>query len=147
MVNIPQVHLKKQAKKAASQPIPQPRSCRRDEIEHGHRWDRWRYNQENLTLTLEWTNGPFDPTRSCLYDIDLEKCGTTAQMLDWICQVSRKCFVGNDDVANLVEAFKDLINPQQNLCSFGIGKTLDVKKHLGGYRKSRVCKRGRYHRS
>ena len=130
MVKIHQRRLKKQVKNSPSQPVPQPRGWRRDEIKHGQRWGRWRFNQENLTLTLEATDGPFDPTGGFFYEIDVEKCGTPAQMLDWIFQMEAKIFVTDKDLSDLVRALNVLLYPQATLCSFGHPKKLDVRGYL-----------------
>jgi len=59
------------------------------------------------------------------YEIDLERCLTSAQVLDWIMQVNGKEWP--DQAATtfgLVEAFDAVLHPQQHLCSFGTSKRL-----------------------
>ena len=53
-----------------------------------------------------------------IYEIDLETCRDSSNVLDWICQISGKGW-GRASVADLVEAFRDLVDPQRNFCSFG----------------------------
>ena len=52
------------------------------------------------------------------YEIDLETCTTSAEMLDWIFQIRNKTW-GGDAVADLVWAFEVLLHPQASLCSGG----------------------------
>jgi hypothetical protein len=51
-------------------------------------------------------------------------------MLDWIIQVNQKMWATREDVGHLVEALDHIFAPQQNLCSFGVGKTIDPKTFL-----------------
>ncbi len=64
------------------------------------------------------------------YEIDLEDCGSSAQMLDWIFQICSKAWATPQDLGDLVQALNDLLRPQATICSFGTDKKLDVKKHL-----------------
>jgi hypothetical protein len=88
--------------------------------ESGDTWGNWRYNAKLLTLTHVAEH----------YEIRLDECSTSAQMLDWIFQLATKTWMTSEDIGDLIHALKDIINPQANLCSFGTIKTLDVKKYL-----------------
>ena len=130
MVNIQHSHPTKQAKNPPSQPVPQPRGWHRDEIKHGQRWGRWKYDQKILTLTLQPIARRFDRTGSAFYELDLERMGTPAQMLDSIFQMEAKIFVTDKDLSDLVRALNVLLYPQATLCSFGCPKKLDVRGYL-----------------
>ena len=92
----------------------------RERIAHGHEWGPWRLNARNLTLI----HVPED------YEIDLESCVSSARVLDWIFQVSTKTWCTKDDAADLLTALHDVLDPQANLCSFGVDKRFAVTRHL-----------------
>lgn len=54
------------------------------------------------------------------YYIELERCGTSAQVLDWIVQISKKTWADDKCVANLVRILDDVLDLQANYCSFGV---------------------------
>ncbi len=53
------------------------------------------------------------------YRINLKHCQTSAAVLDWIMQVSGKAWASDTLVADLVRAFREYLNPQAYLCSWG----------------------------
>lgn len=74
----------------------------------------------------------FDPDRLVLvfdvdgydYEVDIEECTTSAEMLDWIFQINGKQWLKTEKenaelIGRLVQAFDDLLNPQATLCSWG----------------------------
>jgi hypothetical protein len=65
------------------------------------------------TLVLRYRKG----TRE--YEVDLEQCLTSAELLDWIFQFARKRWVTRESVGDLVTILKLLLHPQANLCSYG----------------------------
>lgn len=69
----------------------------------------WRYKPQ--TCTLEWNQH---------YEIDLERCRTAAQVLDWIMQVAGKAWVTDKCLAGLVHALDELLHPQETMCSMAI---------------------------
>lgn len=89
-------------------------------------WGPWRYKKE--TLVLEYV--PRD--RHWWYEVDLERCKTSAQVLDWIFQVSNKhrSRVSAEDIGYLIDALQDLLHPQANLCSFGQDMKFDTTRYL-----------------
>lgn len=67
------------------------------------------------------------------YEVDLDACTSSAQVLDWICQLAGKtgaAWAGDDPgvhkamVAGLVQALIDVLQPQANLCGCGIGREI-----------------------
>jgi len=73
----------------------------------------WTYNE--TTQTLNMTEYPF-------YEIDLARCNSSSEILDWIIQVSRKTWATTATVGSLVKAFDDLFDLQANVCSWGRNK-------------------------
>jgi hypothetical protein len=90
------------------------------EPDHGDRWGEWEYNNRTFVITH----------LGAKYDVDLERCATSAQMLDYIFQVAGKAWMTPKDLGDLVQALDDLLSPQGTLCSLTEDKKLDVKKHL-----------------
>src|ERR1017187_2385426 len=74
----------------------------------GDSWGHWVYNEKNLTLNYK---KPYE-----IYEVDLERCTTSAAILDWIFQIRMHDY----SVADFVEAIHDLLDPQRNYCSGGL---------------------------
>jgi len=72
----------------------------------------WIYDPSNLTLRYR------EKTPDA-YEIDLEICTTSAEVLDWIFQVRSKMHVGPIEISDLLRALKAIIDPQATLCSWG----------------------------
>jgi hypothetical protein len=90
---------------------------------HGAKWGKWRYDAKVLTLTHEGMD----------YEIDLEECGTCAEVLDWIFQIAGKARPPwtRDDIVDLIDALNDILDPQATLCGSGKDQgRLDVAKRL-----------------
>lgn len=87
-------------------------------------WGPWYLNPANLTLELYLEDrnpavGNYD------YYIDLERCLTSAQTLDWIFQVAGKeIYERHDVLGGLILAVDDILQPQGNLCGSGIDRPL-----------------------
>jgi hypothetical protein len=86
----------------------------------------WQFNKGLLVLKL--TEHPW-------YEVDLERCTTSAAVLDWIIQVSLKPWATDSILAELVHKLEEYLQPQQNLCGSAItiqghGRDLDVVKWL-----------------
>ena len=78
------------------------------------RWGRWHLNRALNTLDFH------DDLRGKAYEIDLDTMTTSASCLDWIFQVAFKTWMTAQDRSDLLEAIRDTVHPQANLCSFGI---------------------------
>ena len=94
-------------------------------------WHDWHLDVEHLVLV--------NPN----YEIDLERCRTSAEVLDWIFQFSSKAYASYLDIAGLVDAFGSVLNPQSTLCSFGQPKRITdmravVDKYVADH-KSHGC--------
>lgn len=75
-------------------------------------WGPWTLDPELLTLDHP------------LYQIDLETCTSSAEVLDWIMQVGHKVFADDATLAGLVRALNDCLRPQATLCSNGQPTTI-----------------------
>jgi hypothetical protein len=82
-------------------------------------WGPWALNR--ATYALGHT-GDID------YWIDLDSCTTSAEVLDWIAQISHKTWADDATLAGLVRALDDVLNLQAHLCPSGASKQLTVKR-------------------
>lgn len=80
----------------------------------GHKTNAWEFDLELRTLTYK--NG---------YWVDLDRCKSSAEVLDWIIQVSEKTWCSDRVIADLVRSLDAYLEPQANLCSGGINKEID----------------------
>ena len=85
-------------------------------------WGNWRLDSSNLALVHAADK----------YPIDLERMNSAAQMLDWIFQVNKKAreVYPAQDLADLLQALQDILDPQANLCGGGARKRLDATAYL-----------------
>lgn len=91
------------------------------------KWGYWEYNPDNLTLQFSKTVGD----NYTEYEIDLERCNTSTQVLDWIFQIKNKFWCSDVDIADLLRAFDDLMDSvQDKLCGSEINQPFDFKKYL-----------------
>lgn len=89
----------------------------------------WTFDADLLTLDLK--------TPTAEYQIDLERCNTPAEMLDWIFQVHSKTWATPAILAGLLQALYDVIDPQASLCSFGNPSSIkDMRAHIEALRRS-----------
>jgi hypothetical protein len=76
-----------------------------------HRWGGWTLEVYTLELVFTDNNG-------CKrYRVDLERCSTSAAVLDWIIQVSKKVWSRPKHVGDLVRALDDIFDLQSQMCS------------------------------
>jgi hypothetical protein len=78
-------------------------------VRPAHDWGPWQLDAGRLVLWHDLDGG---------YEVDLEQCLTSAEVLDWIAQILHKGW-GAATVAGLVRALDDVLHPQRNLCSGG----------------------------
>jgi hypothetical protein len=98
-------------------------------------WGCWRYVAGNLTLEARDERGYF-------YDVDLDRCRTSAEVCDWIFQVAGKTWATKTILADLIHALDDLLSPQANLCPSGTNKQINPQEILAGrpgYREEEPC--------
>ena len=72
-------------------------------------WGSWRYIKKYSILVHK--KDPY-------YEIDLDTCKTVKEILNWIAHIMKKIWASDEDIANLVRAFDDLLNLQGDLCCF-----------------------------
>ncbi len=93
-------------------------------IQDGHRWGKWAYNKD--TLTIVYHSG-----EKWEYEVDLERCKTTSDILDWIVQIAQKAWATPEDIGNLVRALDELSGYDiQSICYSS--QEIDFKKKLLG---------------
>ncbi|MGH7409165.1 MAG: hypothetical protein ACREKF_14305 [Candidatus Methylomirabilales bacterium] len=73
----------------------------------------WWLDRESMCLVFR------DELLGEIYDVDLGRCRTSAEMLDWIMQVASKSWASDSAIAGLVRALNHYLHPQATLCSFG----------------------------
>jgi hypothetical protein len=74
----------------------------------------WRFEPASLVLALYDSEGRY------FYEVDLERCRTSAEVLDWIAQVAGKTWCTDSIVAGLVRGLDELLDLQGRLCSGGM---------------------------
>jgi hypothetical protein len=73
----------------------------------------------------------YDATGRWLYDVDLERCRTSAEVLDWIFQVAAKTWADDRMIAGLVRELDRRLHPQGTLCAFGADRgPIDIRRTL-----------------
>ena len=70
----------------------------------------------------EWAfeEGKYIVNRANGYEIELERCRTSAEVLDWIFQIYLKSWATAKTIHDLLTHFQKHINPQATLCSYGL---------------------------
>ena len=82
-------------------------------------YNLWGLDRQHMTLTLKQGLIGREERRVPQYEIDLNRCRTSAMVLDWIMQVAGKSWVTKEMLGDLVLAFNQILRPQANLCSIG----------------------------
>jgi len=78
-------------------------------------WGNWSLDKEANLLIIRKSLCPGEEAKD-LYKIDLERCNTSAAILDYIVQMSQKMWITREDLGYLIEAFDDLFTLQSNFC-------------------------------
>ena len=92
----------------------------------GTKWGKWVYHAHNLTLEYEGASGAW-------YEVDLERCNDSAQILDWLVQVLHKGWSTRADIGDLLRALDDLAGQlQSKVCGFGKNHRFSYARHLEG---------------
>ena len=87
-------------------------------LRDGQRWGHWVFRLNNYTLVYA-KRGQYE------YDLDLEECTRSSEVLDWIFQLHLKPWMTNQDTRDLLEAFNAILYPQSNLCYCGTDKIIN----------------------
>lgn|GEM_PF-4523067 len=91
-------------------------------------WGSWTFSP-SLTLYLD------DHQGHC-YEVDLERCRSAEQVLDWIFQIRQKSWATPTIMSDLLDALEDTLGVQANLCLGGASKTINPRAIL----KTRIWK-------
>jgi len=90
-------------------------------VRDGQFWGPWEYKA--TSLVLDYKNGQ--------YEVDLERCNSSAEILDWIVQVAGKSFITEADLGHLIRALDDLAcSLQSKVCGLGHDKRFAFAEHL-----------------
>ena len=63
------------------------------------RWGTWSYDAKRFTLTY----GPEN------YGVDLDECRNSAEVLDWILQVTHKTWITSHGARDFIHAINDIL--------------------------------------
>ncbi len=81
-------------------------------------WGRWRLDEKAGVLAI------YDERVRWLYEVDLDRCRTCAQVLDWIYQLQGKPWLSDGDLRDFLKALDDVLGPiQANYCPGGRDST------------------------
>ena len=79
-----------------------------------------------VTYPLTFGSWALDPEVLALkhnkyyWEIDLERCNTSAEILDWIFHMRGKANWTGQDTLDLVAAFEAILSPMRNFCTRGM---------------------------
>lgn len=82
------------------------------------RWNGWQLDAATFELSYS------DPSEGNEYSVDLERFCNSAQVLDVILQVAAKRWATDQCLAGLIRGINDVMQPQANLCTGGVDKTI-----------------------
>jgi hypothetical protein len=85
-----------------------------------HFWGNWTYNGDTFVLTFRKNHWE--------YEVDLDECRDSAEVLDSIIQVSNKNVMTSGDVGTLVQAINAVLDPQGHMCSNGQNRRIEPRK-------------------
>lgn len=77
----------------------------------------WRYEKERQVLIHE---GRY-------YEIDLDRCQSSAAILDWIFQINGKTWTTPETMKDLLDLIEEVLNPQAYFCSWGTEQSQKTK--------------------
>ena len=78
-------------------------------------WGNWRFDRKENLLIINKCICPGEEEKD-LYNVPLERCNSSAAILDWIIQISQKLWITREDIGYLVEALDDIFTLQSNFC-------------------------------
>lgn len=91
-----------------------------------NKWGYWTYEWETHTLNIlkEYKGHLHD------YQVDLDECTTSSELLDWIYQLNTKSWIEPQDLGDFIRATDDILEPQAHLCSCGRNLKFKVTRFL-----------------
>lgn len=97
----------------------------------------WRFDPQTRVLSY------FNERGAWLYEVDLDRCRTSAELLDWIFQVAQKRWATDRVLAALIHAMNAVLRPQSTLCGCGQEHgPIDVPSvlaHIQDHRQKEAC--------
>lgn len=81
-------------------------------------WRGWYLDRKNIALVHREPGGE--------YDVDILRCRSSAETLDWIIQIAHKSWATDDVIAGLIRALDDLIDVQGVLCPGGRSRNIPL---------------------
>jgi hypothetical protein len=97
----------------------------------------WRFIKDARVLELHDAEGRWR------YEVDLDRCRTAAEMMDWIFQIEGKSWATDPIVRGLIRALNELLKPQATLCSGGVERgPIDVAATFQGVAQFRGIVKG-----
>ena len=73
----------------------------------------WKFDPDRLVLDL------YDGEGRWIYEVDFERCSTSAEVLDWIFQVAGKTWCTDKILGGLIHMLDKILHPQATLCGSG----------------------------
>lgn len=133
------------------------RECAPPALYHGRRWGPWTLDVERLCLVYQGqpvdrgdgsgvTKGvPRYVAFIGSYEVDLERISDSASALDWIFQINGSIWGMSGSMQHLLNAIKDIFNPQSSLCSgaCGSGRGGKVIENPGEFLRKRIATVGK----
>jgi len=89
----------------------------------------WEYDKGLHTLNLKIN--PF-------YEIDLDGCNSSAEVLDWIAQIANKNWATSEIIGDLVFMFNKHLSLQENICGWGKDHFFNADEWLEKQCNSRI---------
>ena len=74
--------------------------------------NEWVYRRDNNTLEH----------RTGVYYVDLDRCESSAAVLDWLFQIFNKTWCTPKTIFDFMTHLQERIRPQARLCSFGMSR-------------------------
>ena len=89
------------------------------------RWGQWRLVAD--THEMEHDDAPW-------YGVDVDRCVTAAETLDWIVQLARKSWCSSKDVGDFVRALDQIADGLQGaVCPFGRSRRVNMRVLVDEY--------------
>lgn len=75
----------------------------------------------NVTVAINknYRSIDFQRNKRALYRIDFARCDTSAEVLDWIIQISKKTWATDELLGKVIRLIDQALRPQENLCCQG----------------------------